>query len=207
MPLARLHKRVFTTDETLEADVEVAHFGPAAIPSATPAWKLVGDDGAVAAGGTLPSKAIPVDNGIALGHVTAALGRLPAPARYRLVVGIEAAKAENDWDLWVYPSKVDLQPPTGVLIAGQLDAPTLAALDAGGKVLLLIPPQQVRPAEKRPVVLGFSSIFWNTAWTRRQPPTTLGILCDPKHAALAAFPTDFHSNWQWWYLVSRARAR
>ena len=28
VPLARLSKRVFTTDEALEADLEVAHFGP-----------------------------------------------------------------------------------------------------------------------------------------------------------------------------------
>ena len=37
----------------------------------------------------------------------------------------------------------------------------------------------------------------------RMPPTTLGILCDPRHPALANFPTEFNSNWQWWYLVSR----
>jgi hypothetical protein len=56
------------------------------------------------------------------------------------------------------------------------------------------------------VALGFSSIFWNTAWTGGQAPNTLGILCDPKHPALADFPTDYHSNWQWWYLISRAGA-
>lgn len=60
------------------------------------------------------------------------------------------------------------------------------------------------PLPPAQVALRFSSIFWNTAWTRGQPPTTLGLLCDPRHPALADFPTDFHSNWQWWYLVSRA---
>jgi hypothetical protein len=39
--------------------------------------------------------------------------------------------------------------------------------------LLTIPGQQVRNFETAPVTLGFSSIFWNTAWTQRQPPTTL----------------------------------
>ena len=53
---------------------------------------------------------------------------------------------------------------------------------------------------------GFSSIFWNTAWTRRQAPHTLGILCDPKHPALAAFPTEYHSNWQWWDLITKSQA-
>jgi len=72
--------------------------------------------------------------------------------------------------------------------------------------LLTLPPESIRNFDAAPVRLGFSSIFWNTAWTQRQPPTTLGILCDPKHPALAQFPTEFHSDWQWWYLLHRAGA-
>jgi len=36
-------------------------------------------------------------------------------------------------------------------------------------------------------------------------PGTLGILCEPKSPALAGFPTEFHSNWQWWHLVKNSR--
>jgi hypothetical protein len=36
-------------------------------------------------------------------------------------------------------------------------------------------------------------------------PGTLGILCDPESPALAEFPTEFHSNWQWWHLVKNSR--
>jgi len=87
-----------------------------------------------------------------------------------------------------------------------LNDEALAALNAGGRVLLLIPPNRVKNDKPAKVELGFSSIFWNTAWTHRQAPTTLGILCDPKHPALASFPTEYHSNWQWWYLISQAGA-
>ncbi|HZT24044.1 MAG TPA: beta-galactosidase, partial [Verrucomicrobiae bacterium] len=79
-------------------------------------------------------------------------------------------------------------------------------LQNGGRVLLTIPGKEVRNYKTDPVKLGFSSIFWNTAWTGRQAPTTLGILCDPKNPALAQFPTDYYSNWQWWYLIHRAGA-
>ena len=41
VPLARVLKRVWTTDETLTAEVEVAHFGPAPLENAVAAWKLV----------------------------------------------------------------------------------------------------------------------------------------------------------------------
>ena len=206
VPLVRLVKRVFTVGEKLEADVEVAHFGAGPIENAEVEWALVGSDGTSAAAGKLPAKTIPVGNCIALGRVSINLGEVSvkAPARYKLVVSIKGTKFANDWDVWVYPAKVDTLVPSGVTMAEDLDAAALAALRGGGKVLLLVPSSRVKNAEKDPVTLGFSSIFWNTAWTHRTPPTTLGILCDPKHPALAQFPTEFHSNWQWWYLVTRA---
>lgn len=210
VPLARLAKRVFTTDEKFEAQLEVAHFGVGPIDAGTE-WKLVGADGKVIASGQIPAKHIPLDNGVKLGNVSVSLAQVKAPQQCKFVVALEeiaaarqtapGSKYENDWDVWVYPSAVDTSPPTDVKIVTELDE---ATIKDGGKVLLLVPPSRVRNATKNKVVLGFSSIFWNTAWTKRQPPTTLGILCDPKHPALADFPTDFHSNWQWWYLVTGA---
>ncbi|MBM3861274.1 MAG: glycoside hydrolase [Verrucomicrobia bacterium] len=181
VPLARLAKRVFTTDEKLEASLEVAHYGPEPLKGVV-AWKLVADNGRIVASGR--------------GNVSVELKSVPVPARYKLVASVDGF--ENDWDVWVYPAKVDTQPPSGVTIVEEL------AADATGKVLLLVPPVRVKNAAKDRIVMGFSSIFWNTAWTRRQAPTTLGILCDPKHPMFAHFPTDFHTNWQWWYLISRA---
>jgi GH18 family chitinase len=206
VPLARLARRVFTTAETLEAEVEVAHFGPAPLARATPAWRLVGDDGRVAARGTLPARDVPVDNGVSLGRVSLSLAKIPAPREYRLVVGLSGTPFENDWDVWVYPPRVDVTVPAGVAVVSRLDEAAEAKLGAGGRVVLLVPPDRVRGDALGKVELGFSSIFWNTAWTSRQAPHTLGVLLDPKHPALAAFPTEGYSNWQWWYLVSRAGA-
>jgi len=56
------------------------------------------------------------------------------------------------------------------------------------------------------VKIGFSSIFWNTAWTKGQAPHTLGILCNPNHPALVEFPTEYHSNYQWWDAMSHSGA-
>jgi hypothetical protein len=134
---------------------------------------------------------------------------VPAPARYRLVVSLDGTDFENDWDVWVYPppGQVIAPPAPDLTIVHELDAPAAAKLAAGGTVVLMIPPARVRPDPHRgKIALGFSSIFWNTAWTSGQAPHTLGILCDPRHPALAAFPTDAHSNWQWWYPVTHASA-
>jgi Glycosyl hydrolases family 2, sugar binding domain/Glycosyl hydrolases family 2, TIM barrel domain len=215
VPLARLSKRVFTSDERLEAEIEVAHFGPVPLKATPTTWKLVGDNGKVVANGKLPLSDIPIGSGIVLGSASIDLRKVPPPARYKFVVTVgrpsrrpssPASAFQNDWDVWIYPAKVDTQPSSGVVVTDELNDQALATLNAGGKVLLLIPPSRVKGDKLGKVALGFSSIFWNTAWTHRQPPTTLGILCNPKHPALAEFPTDFHSNWQWWYLISEAGA-
>lgn len=222
VPLARLSKRVFTTDETLEADLEVAHFGGAAMHNARPTWRLINQRGKAVASGSLPERDVPLDNGIQLGHIAASLRDLPAPAEYKLVVSIDreaatqsadkvthgnaqASHFENDWDVWVYPPAKETH-SSGLLVVNELNDTAVETLHAGGKVLLDIPDNRVKGDSKGKVALGFSSIFWNTAWTHGQPPHTLGILCDPANPALAEFPTEYHSNWQWWYLIHGAGA-
>lgn len=202
VPLARLEKRVLTTGDPLEADLEVANFGPAPLDAVT-RWKLVSAGGKTFASGQLPAREIPVNNGIALGRISVDLNNAPAPKKYQLVVSV--GKFENDWDVWVYPSRLPAA-PRDILVTSAFDDAARRCLQSGGKVLLTIPGRDVRNYQEDPVKLGFSSIFWNTAWTGRQAPTTLGILCDPGHPALAEFPTDDYSNWQWWYLIHRAGA-
>jgi hypothetical protein len=34
----------------------------------------------------------------------------------------------------------------------------------------------------------------------------LGILCHPSHPAFELFPTQYHSNWQWWDAMSHSTA-
>ncbi|MGE3310147.1 MAG: sugar-binding domain-containing protein [Limisphaerales bacterium] len=215
IPLARLTKRVFTQSESLEADVDVSHFGPVPLLGRKASWALVDEIGRAVAEGTLPGISIPVGLVTRLGRVEIALSETPAPAKYRLVVTVATRPPiRNDWDVWVYPTEVpsESSTPSGpgtdtdpVQVVSDLDAAALETLSQGGRVLWLIPPSRVRPdPETGPVALGFSPIFWNTAWTARQAPHTLGILCDPRNPALDRFPTEFHSNWQWWSVVRNA---
>ena len=77
VPLARLSKRVFTTDETLDAQLEITHFGAEPMAGEVPTWKLVAENGAVCASGQLPPRDVPVGNGIGLGAIHVALAGVP----------------------------------------------------------------------------------------------------------------------------------
>jgi hypothetical protein len=211
VPLARLSKRVFTSGEKLVAQIEIAHFGESPMKDAVTSWKIVVEDGDVYASGKFAPKDIPIGNGFSLGTVNADLNRVKAPAHCKLIVRVagrveKTESFENDWDVWIYLAEKGETSSSEVLVTSAFDEATRNRLRAGGKVLLTIPTKEIRNFDTSPVKPGFSSIFWNTAWTGRQAPTTLGILCDPKHPALAEFPTEFHSNWQWWYLIHRAGA-
>jgi hypothetical protein len=92
------------------------------------------------------------------------------------------------------------------MVTNTLDNKAIELLNKGGKVLLTLEKGQLKKDKGGDIAIGFSSIFWNTAWTKSQPPVTLGILCDPKHLALKQFPTQSYSNWQWWDAISHSNA-
>ncbi|NOX53806.1 MAG: glycoside hydrolase [Planctomycetes bacterium] len=202
VPLARLARRVFTEDERLEAAIELYQFGARDLKQAAVRWRLETATGDVLHEGQFAARDYSAGALHPVGRISVSLREAQPPCKLKLIVDVPAARAENDWDLWVYPRRVQVEPPKDVLVVHDLDDAARKRLRAGGKVLLLIPPKRVASD----VAIGFSSIFWNTAWTRNQPPHTMGILCDPKHPALAQFPTEFHSNWQWWELIHESGA-
>ncbi len=201
VPLVRMAKRTWTNRETFTADVEVTHFGAAPLTGITPRWVVTCGMKKVASG-MLPIQDVPIGSAIELGQIELPLSQFDQPAQLKLTVGLDGTEYANDWDIWVYPTQVDTATPDDVMEVDELNDAAIANLQQGGKVLLLADPHSV----KNDVEIGFSSIFWNTAWTGGQAPHTLGILCDPKHLALTSFPTEYHSNWQWWELVSRSGA-
>ncbi len=196
VPLLRLEKFVWTTDETLHACAEVAHFGPAPLSQATPAWSITYGNGREAASGAWPARDIPLGNGIALGEIHLDLKTIQAPAKLTLTISLNDTPYHNHWDVWVYPPAAEHQRPDNVLIAREFDDRVEKALNAGGRVIVF--PSM---PSKAAVPSAFESIFWNTQWfpgQRRQ----LGILCDPAHPLLKLFPNDGHTDWQWWSLLN-----
>jgi hypothetical protein len=203
VPLMRLPKMVFTNADTLKAVAEIAHFGPKPLKDVTPSWKITDKSGKVIFGGSLPKTDIPIGNAFSLGNISVPLGSLSEPQMLRLT--LEAGGFINAWSVWVYPAQLPKN-DANILISRKIDAKAREVLSKGGKVLLIPVMGSLKPEFGGNIAAGFSSIFWNTAWTGGQAPHTLGILCNPSHPALQEFPTEFHSNWQWWDAMSHANA-
>ncbi len=202
VPLARLEKRVFLSNEKIIAKIEVAHFGEKELQSVTPIWRIIDKHGTEVQTGELATTNIPWGNGIKLGEIST---KISTSKPLKLILEVEIADFSNDWDFWVYPSE-----QTGlekeVLVVQNLNQKAISVLKGGGEVLLTIKKEGILNEVGEEIGIGFSSIFWNTAWTGGQKPHTLGILCNPEHSALSEFPTEFYSNWQWWDAMSHSKA-
>lgn len=202
VPLARFAKRVFTSDEKVEASVEVAHYGEKELEGVVATWKVVDAEGGLVREGAFPATAIQWGNCQNLGDFSESFD-VQVATKYQLQVTVSGFM--NSWDFWVYPAEL---PKVGedLLVVQTLTDEAQKALENGGKVLLTIEKGSIRNGEGGEVGVGFSSMFWNSAWTNGQLPHTLGILCDETHPALAEFPSEFHSNWQWWDAMSHSNA-
>ncbi len=209
VPLLRMKKYTWTTGETFIGRVQVAHYGSGDLPDARITWTITDASGAKHAAGAFAPVTIKQGTVFEVDMFALSLRGIEAPQKLTIKIAIEETLYCNEYPIWVYPNKVDTDVPEGVLVArGFTAGKTKKHLEAGGKVLLLPKLDQLPYSVKG----GFQTEFWSpmfAAAAKRRgapvPPGTLGFLCDPKTPALSAFPTEFHSNWQWWHLVKNSR--
>jgi hypothetical protein len=205
VPLARMKKLIFKNDESFEASVEVAHYGDGPIAACTPEWKITNQTGKLIQSGKFAQTEIPLGNGFKLGDIKFPLIDIKTPEK--LVLEVSVNGKSNSWDFWVYPAaKEAISGEENIRVVQKLDAQTAQFLKNGGTVLLNLKKGTLSKEMGGDIKIGFSSIFWNTAWTKGQAPHTLGILVNPNHPALTEFPTEYHSNYQWWDAMSHSGA-
>ncbi|MDR2982379.1 MAG: discoidin domain-containing protein [Puniceicoccales bacterium] len=195
VPLARMSKRVWENPETFRARVDLANFGP--VPIERPfIWKLHGEDGCEVSSGAFASASAPVGSRITLGDIALPLATVNKASKLTLTVSLPDTPVANSWDVWVYPAKAAESAP-GVTVTDIWNNRVLDALQKGGRVVLTPP----RNALAKPIDARFIPVFWSPLHFPNQPGT-LGASIDPDHPAFADFPTETHTQWQWWELFA-----
>ena len=200
VPLARC-QRVYTTNDSLIADVEVAAFALHRLRTSHPnggsrrATEALSRKGTGRRGTSRSARTSPSETSA---QIFPSWRHLRA---YTLKVRLASTNFENAWNFWVYPANLDAPLPPDVLTTSSWPEAE-ARLAAGGKVLFQPTVPDLDPSDPK---LSTVPIFWNRlmnpngAWM-------LGLWCDVKHPALASFPTDANCDWQWIDLVRDARA-
>ena len=215
VPLLRMRKRYWTLSETFTGEVEIAHFGAEDIEHATITWALCEEAARVPAfeANSAAPRVIATGSstvriptgGLSLAEgICCDLSSFQPATRYSASVSVSGegrATHSNRWDIWVFDDSLVLDAGS-THVSSSLDRETIRILESGESVFLEIPPPLVNTDAK----VGFSSVFWNTAWTEGQAPHTLGLVCDPHHPVFNEFPTRAHSDWLWWEPLHGAQA-
>jgi hypothetical protein len=188
VPLALLPKYTYTDIETLSAAIKIANYTRVDI-SAPCTVRL--NDGDTVLRESVFHTSYPSGGLYTAGEIHFNMAGVPTPAR--LTLSVSVGDAQNEYPVWVYPAH---QPacPEGVLITASLRE-AVAALDEGGAVLLS--PEATEEHFPQSIQAQFTTDFWSVGTFPAQSGF-MGCLVDPEHPVFAGFPTEFHSNWQWW---------
>jgi hypothetical protein len=199
--LARFERHTWLAGENFAAGLELAHYGPADFVAGETIWTF-GAAGKILAQGRLRSA--PAQHGglRPLARLEFKLPQVSRASAFELHLRHGPSGAVSRYPLWVYPSGPAKPPlPANVTVASVFDDQTRAQLATGRTVLLC--PTSTRPLRNTPGG-GWAPDFW--CWSMfKNVPGTLGLSIDHHHPALAGFPTENHSDWQWFHLARAAQ--
>jgi Glycosyl hydrolases family 2, sugar binding domain len=195
-PLIRFPKPVYTNNEVFEAQVELANFYKP-LNNVELTWNVKDESGRLFKSGTFTKNSYPVDNGLQVGMISFNLKEITRAKKLTITVMVKGTQYSNNWNIWVYPAAIRENTGTVIVTASLQDA--IAALENGKNVLLCPPPDTLKGPKGK-----FVPVFWSPVHFPKDPGT-MGLLIKDKHQALADFPTDNCSNWQWWDLTTKGK--
>ena len=136
----------------------------------------------------------------------------------------DARRHRNTYDLWIYTTEKNLDIyKKGVVITSDLTDEVAKKLEKGAKVLWMPTTSKnfvasddtlSQASNATPYTVGglFQTDYWNYRMfkticennKKTVSPGTLGILTNPKHPIFCDFPTEMHTNWQWFPVIKES---
>lgn len=192
-PLALLPKYTWEAAESLTAEVKIANYGTESLQG-TVSCKLQG--AGFFSEKTMPQIVCQPGGLTSVGTLELPLSEITKATRLELVITMGDLEAQ--WPVWVYPV-VQPRCPEGVYETEVFDEAAAEVLCQGGIVYLT--PAATEEAMPNSVQAQFSTDFWSVGTFPNQPGT-MGQLIDVSHPLFEDFPTEMHTNWQWWPMAT-----
>ena len=213
VPLLEMEKFCFEDGEKIQAKVKVANYGGSSLYGKKLKWKIGDAEGVM--------NIFTYDEGLIDVGVLDEEISVDKPTKLSVSLNIEGTEARNSYELWAYPKKA--LEKKGVIIARDLDQEVVKALKKGGKVLwmptasshFVAADDTLSQADNAtPYTVGglFQTDYWNYRMfkticennKKKVSPGTLGILTNPEHPIFKGFPTEMHTNWQWFPVIKES---
>ncbi len=198
VPLLRFAKQVWLDDELFEARADVFHAGES--KNLELQWRLMDGRGQLVDSGVVGKHPLQPGTAVKFGTVCFPLDKLPSPAKYQIELVTDSGE-RNHWDLWVMPKWLEPVDNTDLHISQFYGQDVRKALSDGKSVWLRINPKRIWSG----IPGRFAPAFWSPIHFKEQVGT-MGTLIDDQHPLFAEFPTEFHSNWHWWDILTNSKA-
>ncbi|MCD2425672.1 glycoside hydrolase family 2 [Niabella pedocola] len=197
VPLIRFSKAVYTNNEVFKVAASVANFSAGPLTKALPQLTIKDQSGKLLFKKEWPAADLPVGNGSRIGETRFALHGLKNATALTVELKLNGTPYKNQWRIWVYPATIEDN--ADEVYVTRSFSETRRLLAEGKKVLFNPDTAALKGVNGR-----FAPVFWSPVHFPDQPGT-MGILCNPQHPALQQFPTAFHSDWQWWDLITSSK--
>lgn len=209
VPLLVIEKFCWLNTEQPSARLKIANYSENPLEGKELIWELKTQQGHTVDTGKL--KLTSAQAGlIDLGEINPQIAAISKAQRLDLYLTVSGTPHKNSYPLWVYPGENEI----GILhrntVADSLSREVTGRLEKGEKVLWF---PNHKTCEGSTVGGLFQTDYWNyrmfksiSEWNK-QPvsPGTLGILTDPGHPLFSDFPTEEHTNWQWFPVIKHSR--
>ena len=199
--LAKFQKLTFTNKEIIDVPLDIAHFGNAPLKNQVIEWQFVDANNKIYGQGNFAMNEIKIGDSQYIGNINFLPNKIKTALQLKLKTNLKGTDIKNHWDIWVYPSELKIS-NGNVLIVDELTDEVISKIQNGQNVLYLANGD----VKDTSVKIGFSSLFWNTAWTGNQAPHTMGLALNPAHPVFKHFPTEQFSNYQWFDLIIKSQA-
>ena len=209
VPLVEMKKYCWSNNEQFMGKVEVANYSETPLKAQLVKWELKNKRGEIIYQNETVSD-IPQGGLTTIGSLNIDLLKFSKPEKLTLSIYLERTKFENSYPVWVYPANVETKVPDNILVSRKLDRVTLSKLAEGGMVLFFPDFNDVKDLSVGGL---FTPDYWNwrmfkgISESNKKPvsPGTMSILTNPELPLFSNFPTEFHTNWQWWPIVKNSR--
>ena len=209
VPLVIMEKYCWANNEQFRGKIQVVNYSETSLKAQPVKWELKNGRGQIIFQG---EEVVDILQGglTNIGSLSIDLLKFPKAEKLKLSILLEGTHYENSYPLWVYPSDDVTKVPGNILVSKNLDKTTLSKLTDGALVLLFPDFNEIRD-----LTVGglFTPDYWNfrmfkhISESNNKPvsPGTMSILTDPKLPLFIDFPTEFHTNWQWWSIIKNSR--
>lgn len=207
VPMVKMSSYTYSSDQPFEGEIYIANYSKDSL-SEDLEWKLSGADGRTLA---LGNEKIDIPQG-KLGFVkelSVDLSSVSKAEKCMLSLKTGNTGYANSYPVWVYPAKLDFSHSENIVVADNL-ASLKKELERGKKVLYF---PNLEKYKESTVGGLFQTDYWNYRMFRticeniKKPvsPGTMGLLMNPIHSLFTEFPTEYHTNWQWFPIIKSSR--